>query len=73
MYYLQIDQAFREDRTLLAATDFIIATIGQRYVDCPPLELDSALAESCSRSPLLFLLSPGELIVSHSRVLHEKS
>ena len=53
-------QAFREDRTLLAAADFIADALGQRFVESVPLNLERALAESAPNRPLICLLSPGQ-------------
>lgn len=52
-------QAFREDRTLLAAADFIADALGQRFVESVPLNLERALLESAPNRPLICLLSPG--------------
>ena len=54
-------QAFREDRTLLAASDFIAEALGQRFVESVPLNLERALLESAPNKPLICLLSPGML------------
>ncbi|KAK9794950.1 hypothetical protein WJX73_010224 [Symbiochloris irregularis] len=54
-----IVKAFREDRTLLAASDFIADALGQRFVESVPLNLERALAESAPNRPLICLLSPG--------------
>lgn len=53
-------RAFREDRTLVAATGFIAGALGQRFVEGVPLNLEQAWAESKPRTPLICLLSPGE-------------
>ena len=52
-------QAFREDRTLLAAADFIAEALGQRFIESVPLNLERALVESAPNKPLICLLSPG--------------
>lgn len=52
-------KAFREDRTLVAAADYIADALGQRFVESVPLSLERAWAESHARCPLICLLSPG--------------
>lgn len=52
-------RAFREDRMLLAAMDYISDTLGKRFVESVPLNLDKAWEESNPRSPLICLLSAG--------------
>ena len=52
-------RAFREDRTLIAASDYIAGALGQRYVDSVPLNMERAWAESRPKCPLICLLSPG--------------
>ena len=52
-------QAFREDRTLLAAADFIAEALGQRFIESVPLNLERALVESAPNKPLICLLSAG--------------
>ena len=57
-------QAFREDRTLIAAADYIADALGQRFVESVPLNMENAWAESHPKCPLICLLSPG-LTSSH--------
>lgn len=52
-------QAFREDRTLIAAADYIADALGQRFVESVPLNMERAWAESHPKCPLICLLSPG--------------
>ena len=52
-------QAFREDRTLIAAADYIAEALGQRFVESVPLNMERAWAESHRKCPLICLLSPG--------------
>eukprot|EP00899_Mesostigma_viride_P009796 jgi/Mesvir1/18818/Mv04309-RA.2 len=52
-------RAFREDRTLIAASDYIADTLGRRFVDSIPLNMEATWQESNSRMPLICLLSPG--------------
>lgn len=52
-------QAFREDRTLIAAADYIADALGQRFVESVPLNMERAWSESHPKCPLICLLSPG--------------
>ncbi len=52
-------KTFREDRTLIAAADYIADALGQRFVESVPLSMERAWAESHRKSPLICLLSPG--------------
>ena len=52
-------QAWREDRTLIAAAQCIADALGQRYVESIPLSMEAAWAEASPRVPLICLLSPG--------------
>jgi hypothetical protein len=52
-------KAFREDRTLVAAADYISDALGQRFVESVPLSMERAWAESHRKCPLICLLSPG--------------
>ena len=52
-------QAFREDRTLICAMDYIAEALGPRFVESVPLNMERAWAESHPRCPLICLLSPG--------------
>ena len=55
----QCVQAFREDRTLIAAADYIADALGQRFVESVPLNMERAWSESHPKCPLICLLSPG--------------
>ena len=53
-------QAWREDRTLVAAAECIADALGQRYADSVPLSMEKTWAESSPKTPIICLLSPGE-------------
>lgn len=53
-------KTFREDRTLVAAADYISDALGQRFVESVPLSMEKAWQESHKKCPLICLLSPGE-------------
>mmetsp|Transcript_2907 Transcript_2907/g.5212 ORF Transcript_2907/g.5212 Transcript_2907/m.5212 type:complete len:2119 (-) Transcript_2907:878-7234(-) len=59
LHRLLLVRSLREDRTILAAQDYIVDAIGKKYVDPIPLNLESTLEESVPRSPLICLLSAG--------------
>ena len=52
-------KTFREDRTLVAAAEYVADALGQRYVESVPLNMDRAHTESTKTSPLICLLSRG--------------
>ena len=52
-------KSFREDRTLIAASDYIADSLGQRFTESVPLNMERTWSESHSRCPLICLLSPG--------------
>lgn len=52
-------KTFREDRTLVAAAEYVADTLGQRYVESVPLNMDRAWTESNKTCPLICLLSRG--------------
>eukprot|EP00798_Chlamydomonas_sp_ICE-L_P031303 gene31303-6451_t len=52
-------KTFREDRTLIAAADYISEALGQRFVESVPLNMENTHEESHNKCPLICLLSPG--------------
>lgn len=52
-------KTFREDRTLVAASEYVADSLGQRFVESVPLNMERAWAESHKRCPLICLLSRG--------------
>jgi hypothetical protein len=62
-------KAFREDRTLIAAADYIADALGQRFVESVPLSMERAWGESHRKCPLICLLSPGAA-QGHRRGMH---
>lgn len=59
-------KTFREDRTLVAAADYISDALGQRFVESVPLNMERAWAESHKKCPLICLLSPGNGLLRRS-------
>jgi len=56
---LLLIRSFRDDRTRLAANQFIAAVLGERFVDPVPTRLDDIWRVSNSRTPVILLLTPG--------------
>ncbi|KAL9651368.1 hypothetical protein ABK040_001318 [Willaertia magna] len=56
---LLLIRSIREDRTILAAMQYIKSAIGQKYLDVAPTSLEGTWKESDNRTPLVCLLSPG--------------
>lgn len=52
-------KTFREDRTLVAASEYVADSLGQKFVESVPLNMERAWAESHKRCPLICLLSRG--------------
>lgn len=52
-------KTFREDRTLVAASEYVADALGQKFVESVPLNMERAWAESHKRCPLICLLSRG--------------
>jgi len=56
---LLIVRSFREDRMLVSCKDYILDTIGKKYLIFKPLDIEGTWAESTPLTPLIFFLSPG--------------
>jgi len=52
-------KSLREDRTMVAAQEYIAEAIGQRFTESVPLSMENALNESTPWVPFICLLSPG--------------
>ena len=44
---------------MLQISDFVCATMGQKFIEPPLFDLEGSFKESSSMAPLLFVLSPG--------------
>eukprot|EP01028_Stygiella_incarcerata_P006636 TRINITY_DN270_c0_g1_i1.p1 TRINITY_DN270_c0_g1~~TRINITY_DN270_c0_g1_i1.p1 ORF type:complete len:4523 (-),score=1222.92 TRINITY_DN270_c0_g1_i1:192-13760(-) len=70
-----IVRAIREDRASIAASDFISVTLGSRFVESVPLNLEDIWEESTATTPLVCLLSlgsdPTSLIESLAKKVHK--
>eukprot|EP00164_Ancoracysta_twista_P001803 GFYU01002367.1.p1 GENE.GFYU01002367.1~~GFYU01002367.1.p1 ORF type:complete len:811 (+),score=281.55 GFYU01002367.1:300-2435(+) len=69
---LLIVRCFREDRTMLAAQQYIIESIGQRYAEGIPLDLESIMTETDPFLPVIFILSTGSDPTSTIEALAKK-
>ncbi|XP_068440309.1 dynein axonemal heavy chain 2 [Clinocottus analis] len=54
-----IVRSLRLDRVSLCVTSFIVNSLGRHYVEPPALDMKAVVEESTSRTPLIFILSPG--------------
>ncbi|CAB4033595.1 dynein heavy chain 2, axonemal-like [Paramuricea clavata] len=54
-----IVRSLRPDRVSFTATSFIINNLGSKFVEPPVLDMSSVVEDSTTRSPLIFVLSPG--------------
>ncbi|KNC97489.1 uncharacterized protein SPPG_07404 [Spizellomyces punctatus DAOM BR117] len=52
-------RSLRPDRVIFCASKFVIANLGQKFVEPPILDIADILADSSPRIPLIFVLSPG--------------
>jgi dynein heavy chain, axonemal len=59
MQSLLVLRCFRPDRVYNAVKLFIIAEMGDRYVQPPTLNYESVLKQSAAQIPVIFVLSPG--------------
>eukprot|EP00163_Fabomonas_tropica_P031142 TRINITY_DN730_c0_g2_i1.p1 TRINITY_DN730_c0_g2~~TRINITY_DN730_c0_g2_i1.p1 ORF type:complete len:4569 (+),score=1602.08 TRINITY_DN730_c0_g2_i1:399-14105(+) len=70
---LLLVRCWREDRALLAVSDYIVATLDNRFVDSIPLQMEETVQEAGPYSPIICILSPGadptELIKSLAQKL----
>ncbi|KAH8057484.1 dynein light chain binding protein [Aureococcus anophagefferens] len=56
---LCVMRVFRADRVYNAVKLYVIASIGEKYVQPPVLDYGRIFAQSNERSPMVFILSPG--------------
>ena len=56
---LVLIRLFRPDKMVESVNDFVFQAMGQRYMEPPPFDLESAYRDSSSVIPLVFILSAG--------------
>ncbi|KAL7701682.1 dynein heavy chain [Lotmaria passim] len=73
---LLLVRALREDRTMLAATQYIATTLGKTFAEAQQLELSDVVEETTGLTPIVFLLSQGSdpttLIEASAKKLKKK-
>jgi dynein heavy chain len=59
MHKLLLIRSMRMDRTMIVAHEYISDTLGTKYVDSHPLNIEAMHAESTERTPFICILSMG--------------
>nr|XP_055054184.1 LOW QUALITY PROTEIN: dynein axonemal heavy chain 2 [Misgurnus anguillicaudatus] len=59
MQRMLIVRSLRQDRISFCVTGFIIKNLGSQFIEPPILDMKAVLADSTTRTPLIFVLSPG--------------
>jgi hypothetical protein len=54
-----IVRSLRQDRVAFCVTSFVINNLGSKFVEPPVLDLRAVVDDSTSKTPLIFVLSPG--------------
>lgn len=54
-----IVRSLRPDRVSFCASSFIVNNLGSKFVEPPVLDMRAVLEDSTTRTPLIFVLSPG--------------
>ena len=54
-----IVRSLRADRVSFCVTSFIVNNLGSKFVEPPVLDMQSVVEDSTTRTPLIFVLSPG--------------
>ncbi|KAG9262045.1 dynein heavy chain 10, axonemal [Astyanax mexicanus] len=52
-------RCFRVDRVYRAVSDYVTATMGEKYVQPPVISFEAIFEQSTPNSPIVFILSPG--------------
>lgn len=52
-------RVLRPDKLTTAISEFVKATMGPRFVEPPPLDIDRCFNDSTATTPLIFVLSSG--------------
>ncbi|XP_053335345.1 dynein axonemal heavy chain 6-like [Clarias gariepinus] len=56
---LVLIKSFCEEKVVLAVTEFVIVSLGQPFVENPPVDLATLYADMSPSTPLIFILSTG--------------
>ncbi|KAI8915474.1 dynein heavy chain and region D6 of dynein motor-domain-containing protein [Powellomyces hirtus] len=67
-----IVRSLRADRLIFCAGKFVVANLGQKFVEPPMLDVADILSDSSPRTPLIFVLSPGMDPTSNLMTLAQK-
>ena len=65
-----IVRSLRQDRISFCVTQFIINNRGSKFVEPPVLDMQAVVEDSTTRTPLIFVLSPG--VVRPSCLIYPK-
>uniref|UniRef100_A0A8C4S375 Dynein axonemal heavy chain 2 n=1 Tax=Erpetoichthys calabaricus TaxID=27687 RepID=A0A8C4S375_ERPCA len=68
-----IVRSLRQDRVAFCVTSFVINNLGSKFVEPPVLDMKSVVDDSSTKTPLIFVLSPGVDPTSALLQLAEKS
>ena len=66
---LCILRCLRPDRVIPMVTDFVTTLFGAQYTEPPPFSLEECFADSSPLSPLIFILSPGQVSTRRSPLI----
>ena len=64
-------RSLRQDRVAFCVSSFIINNLGSKFVEPPVLDLRQVVDDSTSKTPLIFVLSPGVVSVLTSSFLSQ--
>ena len=67
---LLVLRALREEKLVSALTLFILQNIGKHYIDVPPFDLASSFKDSSALTPIIFVLSTGEIDFPNPQTLN---
>lgn len=56
---LQVLRCLRMDRVTVSITRYVIAKMGEKYVQPPTLDYSAIYRQSTQMTPIIFVLSPG--------------